>query len=127
VLYFHWLNRSQASYEWFQQLLLQAETVLKDQFKLYIHLTSFNHNLTNIAMQIAVEEFYKTHKRDPFTQLHAITSPGRPNWPLLFTELRTRHGNQSIQVFYCGPKQLGRDLKRHCYNFGFQFYKEKFD
>ncbi|HEX2586387.1 MAG TPA: ferric reductase-like transmembrane domain-containing protein [Steroidobacteraceae bacterium] len=127
VLYFHWLNRSQASYEWFQQLLLQAETVLRDQFKLYIHLTSFNHNLTNIAMQIAVEEFYKTHKRDPFTQLHAITSPGRPNWPLLFTELRTRHGNQSIQVFYCGPKQLGRDLKRHCYNFGFQFYKEKFD
>jgi len=127
TIYFHWLNRSQASYEWFQKLLVQAEDVLQDQFKLYIHLTSFNHNLTNIAMQIAVEAFYTKHGRDPFTQLHAITKPGRPNWPLVFNELLANHPNQPIQVYYCGPHELGEDLEHHCYKFGFRFYRERFD
>jgi len=127
TLYFHWLNRSQASYEWFQNLLIQAEEVLKDQFKLYIYLTSFNHNLTNIAMQIAVEEFYSAHGRDPFTQLHAITKPGRPNWSLVFSELLANHPNERIQIYYCGPQELGDDLQHHCYKFGFEFYRERFD
>ena len=51
-VYFHWLNRSQLSYEWFQKLLQQAEQKLGEHFRLHIHLTSFSHNLTNIAMQL---------------------------------------------------------------------------
>ncbi|MDH4189487.1 MAG: ferric reductase-like transmembrane domain-containing protein [Betaproteobacteria bacterium] len=127
IVYFHWLNRAQSSYEWFQDLLLQAEEVLGDKFRLYIHLTSFSHNLTNIAMQIATEEFHVKHQRDPFTSLHAVTNPGRPNWSDLFAELARQHPGYAVDVYYCGPQALAQELHRHCGNFGFYFHEERFD
>jgi ferredoxin-NADP reductase len=127
AVYFHWLNRSQHSYEWFRQLLTRAQNKLGDDFRLFIHLTSLNHNLTNIAMQIAVEEFYRKHQRDPFTQLRAVTSPGRPNWPRFFSAMIEKHPRQAVEVYYCGPPPLARELHRHCRDFGFRFHREKFD
>jgi predicted ferric reductase/Ca2+-binding EF-hand superfamily protein len=126
IVYFHWLNRSQLSYGWFKKLLLQAEQNLGDKFRLYIHLTSLSHNLTNIAMQIAVEEFYIKHQRDPFTSLHAITNPGRPHWPELFSDLAKQHSSYPVEVYLCGPPELAKDLRRHCLNYGFYFHEEKF-
>ncbi len=126
TVYFHWLNRTQLSYEWFQELLLQAEQTLGDRFRLHIHLTSLSHNLTNIAMQIAAEEFHDKHERDPFTSLHAVTNPGRPNWPELFAELARQHPGFPVDVYYCGPLELAKELRRHCRNFGFYFHEEKF-
>jgi len=126
IVYFHWLNRSQLSYEWFQQLLLQAEQKLGENFRLHIHLTSFSHNLTNIAMQLAAEEFHSKHQRDPFTSLHAVTNPGRPNWPELFADLVKQHPGYPVDVYYCGPQALASELHRHCRNFGFYFHEEKF-
>jgi hypothetical protein len=50
TIYFHWLNRSQQACEWFMDLLAQAERPLgRERFKLYIHLTSLRHDLTNVA------------------------------------------------------------------------------
>ncbi len=126
TVYFHWLNRSQRSYEWFQSLLQQAEKMLGDKFRLHIHLTSFSHNLTNIAMQIAAEEFHAKHQRDPFTSLHAVTNPGRPNWPEIFAGLAQQHPGMPVDVYYCGPQALAAELHRHCRNFGFYFHEEKF-
>lgn len=125
-VYFHWLNRSQLSYEWFQKLLLQAEKTLGEHFRLHIHLTSLSHNLTNIAMQIAAGEFHRKHQRDPFTSLHAATNPGRPNWPELFAELVKQHPGYPVNVYYCGPPGLAIELHGHCLNFGFYFHEEKF-
>ncbi|WP_105103425.1 ferric reductase-like transmembrane domain-containing protein [Microbulbifer pacificus] len=127
IVYFHWLNRSQRSYEWFQHLLANAETRLGDNFRLHIHLTSLSHNLTNIAMQIAADAFYRKHQRDPFTQLQAVTSPGRPDWQALFAGLAGKHAGQKVVVYYCGPVPLAKELQRHCRNFGFGFCRERFD
>jgi predicted ferric reductase/Ca2+-binding EF-hand superfamily protein len=126
IVYFHWLNRSQLSYEWFKKLLQQAEQTLGDKFRLHIHLTSLSHYLTNIAMQIAVKEFYIKHQRDPFTSLHAVTNPGRPNWSELFAELARQHPEHPVEVYFCGPPELGKELNRHCRNFGFYLHEEKF-
>jgi len=126
IVYFHWLNRSQLSYEWFQKLLQQAEQALGKDFRLHIHLTSFSHNLTNIAMQLAAEEYHRKHQRDPFTSLHAVTNPGRPNWPELFTDLAKQHQGFPVNVYYCGPQALAREVHRHCRSFGFYFHEEKF-
>jgi ferredoxin-NADP reductase len=126
IVYFHWLNRSQASYEWFQELLREAENALGSHFRLHIHLTSFSHNLTNIAMQLAALEFHKQHRRDPFTSLHAVTNPGRPNWPEIFADLALRHRGTPVDVYYCGPKAMASDIRQHCHNFGFFFHEEKF-
>jgi predicted ferric reductase len=126
IVYFHWLNRTQLSYEWFHELLLQAEQTLGDKFRLYIHLTSLSHNLTNIAMQIAAEEFHNRLQRDPFTSLHAVTNPGRPNWHELFAELARQHPGYPVDVYYCGPQVLAKELHRHCGSFGFYFHEEKF-
>jgi len=126
IVYFHWLNRSQLSYEWFKKLLQQAEKTLGDKFRLHIHLTSLSHNLTNIAMQIAVEEFYIKHQRDPFTSLHAVTNPGRPNWSELFSDLARQYPSCPIEVYFCGPPELAKELQRHCRSYGFYFHEEKF-
>lgn len=127
VIHFHWLNRSQLSYEWFKELLDEAEEVLgPDQFKLHIHLTSLSHDLTNIAMQIAMDSYHERRQRDPITGLNAETSPGRPDWDVVFQQLALVHPREVVEVFFCGPPELGSDIKRKCRHHGFIYHEEKF-
>jgi len=128
VIYFHWLNRSQKSYEWFIKLLASAEKLLgNDRFHLHIHLTSLNHNLTNIAMQIALDAFRIRFKHDPLTKLKAQTSAGRPDWYEIFADLSSRHPCQPIDVYFCGPPELASSVKSACRSQGFFFHQERFD
>jgi predicted ferric reductase/Ca2+-binding EF-hand superfamily protein len=128
TLYFHWLNRSQRSYEWFVDLLDQAERQLgEEQFRLFIHLTSLSHNLSNIAMQIAVDAYRERYGRDPLTHLRAVTSAGRPNWERIFAEVAVKHAGMPVDVYFCGPPGLGKALRRAAAKFGFYYHEEKFD
>ena len=128
IIYFHWLNRSQKSYEWFTELLARAEQQLgESRFQLSIHLTSLSHNLTNIVMQIAIEAYRKRYDKDPLTQLKAKTSAGRPNWDKIFSDISHQHGNAKVDVYYCGPPTLASTLKVACRDQGFFFHQERFD
>jgi predicted ferric reductase/Ca2+-binding EF-hand superfamily protein len=127
-IYFHWLNRTQKSYEWFTDLLSTAEQQLgSDRFQLHIHLTSLSHNLSNIAMQIALDAYRKRYKRDPLTSLRAVTSPGRPHWEKIFADLASQHPCQAIDVYFCGPPELAKQVKSACRQQGFFFRQERFD
>lgn len=128
TIHFHWLNRSQKSYEWFVDLLGRAERQLgESRFRLHIHLTSLSHNLSNIAMQMAVDAYRERHGRDPLTQLQAVTSGGRPSWDRILADVAREHGYAPVTVYFCGPPELGRALRRAAAKFAFGFREEKFD
>jgi len=128
IIYFHWLNRSQKSYEWFINLLSTAEKQLgNERFHLHIHLTSLTHSLTNIAMQIALDAYRVRYKYDPLTKLKATTSAGRPDWYEIFADLSSRHPCQPIDVYFCGPPELANSVKSACRSQGFYFHQERFD
>jgi predicted ferric reductase/Ca2+-binding EF-hand superfamily protein len=128
LIYFHWLNRSQKSYEWFVDLLSNAEEQLgSDRFQLSIHLTSLSHNLTNIAMQIALEAYRRRYNRDPLTRLKAVTSAGRPDWEEIFSDLALQHPDELVDVYFCGPPELALTVKSACRLQGFHFHQERFD
>jgi NADPH oxidase 5 len=127
-VYFHWLNRSQKSYEWFVELLGEAERQLgEERFRLFIHLTSLSQNLSNIAMQMAVDAYRGRYQRDPLTHLQAVTSGGRPNWDRIFGEAALRHEGVPVDVYFCGPPELGTALYKASAKFGFYYHEEKFD
>ncbi|WP_370980297.1 EF-hand domain-containing protein [Agaribacterium sp. ZY112] len=128
VIHFHWLNRSQKSYSWFIDLLQQADKQLGDRnFKLHIHLTSLTRSLSNIVMQIAFDVFWYTMRFDPLTGLCARTSAGRPNWDSVFSEAAREHPNAKVDVYFCGPKALGKSVRLSALKQGFYYKEEKFE
>jgi predicted ferric reductase len=127
TIHFHWLNRSHRSYEWFVDLLKEAEKTLgEDRFRLHIHLTSLTHDLTNIAMQLAMDAYRDRHERDPLTGLAAETSAGRPDWDAVFAALARERPGEKADVFFCGPPALGAAVRRNARRHGFPCHEEKF-
>ena len=59
------------------------------------------------------------------TGLKAKTKAGRPDWNLVFQELKEQKRGK-VTVFYCGNPGLVSVLKKKCNQFGFQFKKEVF-
>lgn len=128
TIYFHWLNRSQQSYSWFIELIRKAETNLgEDKFHAFIHLTRLAQNLSNLLLQVAFDSYWKVHQVDPLTGLRAKTQAGRPDWLTYFKEVKNQHPDTPVDVFFCGPKQLGKQLQKDANRMGFLFYEEQFD
>ena len=128
VIHFHWLNRSQSSYEWFIDQLTRAETQLgEERFQLNIHLTSLTRNLSNTVMQLALEAYWIEKQCDPITGLLAKTASGRPNWNRIFAQLRKQHSGQRVDVYFCGPPALGKQIRQSANGQGFHYQEEKFE
>lgn len=127
TIHFHWLNRSHRSYEWFVDLLKEAEKTLgEERFRLHIHLTSLTHDLTNIAMQLAMDAYRDRHERDPLTGLAAETSAGRPDWDHVFGTLASERPGERADVFFCGPPALGAAVRRNARRHGMVYHEERF-
>lgn len=127
IIHFHWLNRSQKSYEWFIDLLKNAEEQLDDRFFINIHLTSLARNLSNLVMQLAFESYSLKFGKDPITDLKARTSAGRPNWDVLFSELAEKYKGTRVDIYFCGPKELGKNIRKMADKHGLFYIEEKFD
>jgi predicted ferric reductase/Ca2+-binding EF-hand superfamily protein len=128
ALYFHWLNRSQQSYSWFINLIDLAEKKLgSEKFVAFLHLTQLALNLSNLLLQIAFDAYWKKHGQDVLTDLKAQTLAGRPNWNQYFGNVEKTHPNTTIDVFYCGPKKLGKQIRQESFRMGYTFHEEKFD
>jgi len=125
TLYFHWINRSHKSYNWFSDMLRKAENG-HTKINLYLHLTSLNNDLTNLALQMAFHAYRQKKGVDPITGLKVNTSAGRPNWDQNFRDIVDRHPREKVDIFYCGPKKLGHDVKKMSRKYGFTFRNKKF-
>lgn len=125
--YFVWLNRGQRSFEWFSQLLDHIEKLgLQKVLETHIYMTDAKINAVTGLAKIGMELDQKSTRKDMTTGLRSRTNFGRPDWDALFSDISRKHGVRSVNVFFCGPEQLGRSIRKAATRFGFRFRKENF-
>jgi NADPH oxidase len=138
---FIWINRDTGSFEWFQTLIKNLEDAQTDPNFLTIrmYLTGkLSEDVTNnIIVNDAGMEF------DALTDLKSRTNFGRPNFPVIFDNLRQSiesglylPGRESslvtgVGVYYCGPSALAKSIKEKALaasskHVRFSFHKEHF-
>eukprot|EP01134_Creolimax_fragrantissima_P008136 CFRG8136T1 len=113
-VYFIWICRDRKSFEWFQDLIEALELQMVSQgmqafLQLDVYLTeSIKENqINNIAKLGDASE-------DLLHGVHTKTHFGRPHWDKIFSDTSSKHANEEIGVFFCGPKVLGKVLHTKC-------------
>ncbi|XP_014235991.1 NADPH oxidase 5 [Trichogramma pretiosum] len=140
---FFWLNRSHRSFEWFVDLLTQLEidqaeneskhrdedgkTTVERFLEMHMYVTSApaKTDMKAVALNMGLDLLFQKEKLDFITGLKTRSKTGRPDWDEVFQELKNKQKGK-ITVFYCGPPQLGRILRKRCEKVGFGFRKESF-
>eukprot|EP01102_Stenamoeba_stenopodia_P013604 TRINITY_DN4438_c0_g3_i1.p1 TRINITY_DN4438_c0_g3~~TRINITY_DN4438_c0_g3_i1.p1 ORF type:complete len:560 (-),score=66.87 TRINITY_DN4438_c0_g3_i1:1030-2709(-) len=132
-VYFYWICREYVAFEWFRDLLKEIEDEAKQRgFALKINIF-FTGNLKQDKLKDVLTN--ANSNLDPITQLESRTNYGRPRWEAIFEDIRERHSNSEIGVFFCGPKELSSKLRKTCGEFTrhserhgctFVFHKENF-
>ncbi|XP_032752241.1 NADPH oxidase 3 [Rattus rattus] len=112
-VYFYWICREAAAFEWFADLLLSLETRMSEQGK--AHLLSYHIYLTGWDEYQAIHiALHWDESLDVITGLKQKTFYGRPNWNEEFKQIAYNHPSSSIGVFFCGPKAMSRTLQKMC-------------
>ncbi len=126
-VYFYWLNRGRASFEWFTDMLAEIEAAGISRFiELNIYLTDTNIDATSGLMKIGMDLLGKSENHDLTTGLKTITNFGHPDWPGIFSEISRRQKLHGVDVYYCGPYPLAQIVKHAARRCGFRFRKENF-
>jgi predicted ferric reductase len=124
---FVWLNRGQASFDWFGDLLSDLEEQgAKGFFDLRIYLTNASVSPSGGLARIGMDLVHKDSKRDLTTGLKSKTRFGRPDWDTLFEEFSKKRGPGTSAVFFCGPEALAAEVRAASRHYGFRFRKENF-
>lgn len=133
-LYFVWINREPEAFTWFHELLSQLEvSTTLSQLEIHTYLTSKNQTFESIR-DLSLR---KNDPIDPVTNLKTQTTFGRPAWSKMFRKIHSENKNRGMEeqldvgVFYCGPKQLAKEIELVCSatssaNVYFNFSKEHF-
>ncbi|ORZ39625.1 ferric reductase NAD binding domain-domain-containing protein [Catenaria anguillulae PL171] len=107
-VYFVWVCRETAAFEWFQTLLMMIEKELPDLVEIHHYMTGAlkPDQITNVMIHDT------SVGRDALTGLNSMTFYGRPSWDAIFTGLKVSHPETDVGVFFCGPKVLSETLHR---------------
>lgn len=128
---FIWVTRDQRSLEWFISLLSRMEI---DQRKsnvnflethLYVTSAKRQSDLKTIGLHITLDAIFSQEESSLIDGLRQRTHSGRPNWDIVLQNL-IRKKKGKINVFYCGPPNLGHVLEDKCNEYKLQFKKEFF-
>lgn len=116
-VYFIWMSRDKSEFSWFSALLDTITTQVPQSFmKIKVFLTE----------KLTIDQVYNITMRDdgygvdPLTSSNVVCNYGRPNWNLLFKELRVDNSDREdmmkrrVGVFYCGPEAVANELKWQC-------------
>lgn len=126
-VHFFWLNRDSRSFEWFQDLLTRIEQ--SDQASLVdirIFMTSGRGHITATLLNLARELLHEQGDPDLLTGLKSKTNMGRPDWHQELAAIAERHRPEPVEVFFCGPRGLGRQIQSVCREVGLRFRQEDF-
>ena len=96
-----------------------------DLFDLNIYMTSWHQDMTSSALSIAMDLVCEAQS-DLITGLQSCTHGGRPDWDADFRAIQQRHAPGKVDMFYCGPPGLGRELSKYATKYGFGYRKENF-
>eukprot|EP00163_Fabomonas_tropica_P025137 TRINITY_DN4330_c1_g1_i1.p1 TRINITY_DN4330_c1_g1~~TRINITY_DN4330_c1_g1_i1.p1 ORF type:complete len:624 (+),score=177.33 TRINITY_DN4330_c1_g1_i1:335-2206(+) len=104
-VYFYWVMRDRAGFEWFADVLAELEAVNRHGV-LEIH-----NYLTGALKPDDIRDImFAQQGPDPVTGLRNPTHYGRPNWDKLFEQHAKTHEGEDIGVFFCGPRMLSKKL-----------------
>ncbi|KAJ1917966.1 hypothetical protein H4219_002907 [Mycoemilia scoparia] len=133
-IYFIWVCREFKSLEWFMDLLASLDrTSMNGYLEIRVYLTENVgiNKIHNLSLH------HNPHGRDAITNLHNCrTHFGRPNFKSILKFIGQKHEGNDIGLFFCGPKNMGRNLRResqkatkdlkHLEPTKFHFHKENF-
>jgi predicted ferric reductase len=126
-VHFFWLNRDQYSFEWFAALLADLEVAdARDLLEIQVCMTGGHGGASATGLQVAREIMHEVGQRDIITGLKALTYMGHPDWNRALAEIAARHAPEPVDVYFCGPKGLGRRLQPICERLGMRFREEQF-
>ncbi|KAH9817685.1 ferric reductase NAD binding domain-containing protein [Melampsora americana] len=137
-VHFIWLNKEPASFGWFRDVLRGLEESIQEPDFLQMDMYLTGHLDTDTVMNVTLNSAKSQY--DALTGLEAGTHFGRPDWKRdvfepakntvnSYSEIECQNKSRKVGVFFCGPSDLGRELKNHCKesktsNCSFEFYKE---
>ncbi len=125
--HFFWVNRDQYSFEWFTDLLEDAEA--RDTarlFDLHLYMTQGRSGATSTALEAAREVAHAAGAIDVVTGLRAYTHMGQPDWKHQLDAIRKLHAPEKVDVFFCGPPGLGAKIRKVCRELDMPFHEERF-
>jgi NADPH oxidase 5 len=126
-VYFFWLNRGRASFEWFTDMLTEIEEAGMGGFiELNNYMTDARIDATSGLVKIGMDLLGKQEGHDLTTGLKTITNFGRPDWAGIFSEISGKKKMQGVDVYFCGPYPLAQIVKHEARRVGFRFRKENF-
>lgn len=126
-VHFFWLNREPHSFEWFHDLLTRIEQT--DQGRLVdirIFMTSGRGHITATFLNLARELLHQQGDPDLLTGLKSKTNMGRPDWQQELSEIAEQHRPDPVEVFFCGPRGLGHQIRAVCRDLELPFREEDF-
>ena len=126
--HFIWMNRDQHAFEWFSDMIADLERQdSKGEFlDAQIYLTGVKLDMTSAMLDIAMDVHQKETGKDLLTGLRNRTNLDRPKWPEIFKQLSEEHEPGKVDVYFCGPAPLAKQLSGLAAKYGFGFHKENF-
>lgn len=126
-VHFYWIDRNQRRFEWFRDLLAGIERLDRGRkIDIRIHMTGGRSDATSAIVSLARELAYERGRPDPVTGVTAYTRMGYPNWIDELSAIMQRHAPDPVAVFFCGPRGLGRKVRKACQTLGLSFRQEQF-
>jgi predicted ferric reductase len=126
TVHFFWVARTPSCFEWFARQLAGQLDEDDEHIDMQIHMTAGGTGLDGVALNLAIELCYAQAQRDVVTGLESRTRLGRPDWRTELEEVVQSCGSDDVDVYFCGPAGLSRDLARECHRRGLRFRAESF-
>lgn len=101
-VYFYWICRSTAEFEWFHELLEQAMDASESDDRYRVRVSVFWTETGEVSNIRRVSWL-----RPPHRQFH-----GRPKWASCFRDVRDAHHGEKVGCFLCGPPAIERELRK---------------
>ncbi|HWP06628.1 MAG TPA: ferric reductase-like transmembrane domain-containing protein [Polyangiaceae bacterium] len=123
---FYWLNRDAVSFEWFAKLLASIErSAPRGLVEIRIFMTDGRGDISSTVLNLAREIAHDLGDPDVFTGLGAITRMGAPDFRAELSAIAATSDGE-IDVFFCGPPGLGRNVRSICSELGLTLHQEQF-
>ena len=124
----YWLIDDQSYFEWFTKMLKDIEDDSTSKFFNY-HIFFLDRSPEEISEKMMYISINATHRQTSLALLNNLsdrTRFGVPDWQREFSELQLSMGNLDSKVFYSGPSQYSRLLKKQSEKLGITFKQGAF-
>lgn len=135
-LYFHWATRDQNAFSWFSHCLNQVTKLDEEgRIEVHTHLTNLNKDPRAAVLKMMQTFVHNRTGHDVLSGLKTKTRThfGRADWNGIFKTLVEKHPNETVGVFFCGPRAFQLSIQDMCNrhsinnnNVTFDFHSETF-